>query len=263
MIPASIRNNNPGAMEPGFASRRFGSTSHETLKWIFEDPKTGKRTPKTNLCATFPTHHHGAAAMFVLLSEGKYYRNKTIEEAIRKWCGGYWAIEYLEHMYESTGLKPTSVLTAERIRDPDIAIPIGQAIAKWERGPLWPMDQLDWKGWKEAHDMAFGDGLAPAPSPDNDVPFQKPEGALREQRETIWMWLKRTVGGAFAAIGTYGVLGPTKFDIPPPPETLKQSVINLGQWGDVVPVQQWQMLGLGAIVFMAIAAGSAMFTRSK
>lgn len=267
LIPASIRNNNPGAMEPGFASKRFGSTTHEVLKWVYEDPKTGKKTPKTNRCATFPTHHHGAAAMFVLLAEGKPYRNKTIEEAIKTWCGGYWASEYLEHMYSETGLKPTSVLTLERVRDPDVAIPICQSIARWERGKGWPIDQLDWPGWKSAHDMAFGNAMAPAPTPDNDVPFQKPEGKAREKRETIAMWFKRVVGGALTSIGTYGVLGPTGSDVlpfvPPPSAGLKQTVQNLGAWGDAVPWQQWQMLAMGAGVFAAVAGASVIMQKVR
>ena len=32
MIPASIRNNNPGAMYPGKSAKKFGSSTFETLK---------------------------------------------------------------------------------------------------------------------------------------------------------------------------------------------------------------------------------------
>lgn len=251
MTPASIRNYNPGAMEPGFASKRFGSTTHEKLTWVYTDPKTGAQSNKTNLCATFPTHVHGGAAMFVLLSEGKPYRNKTIEEAISTWCGGYWASDYLDHMYEATGLTQKDVLTPERIRDPKVSIPICQAIARWERGKSWPMDQLDWAGWQQAHDMAFGSGLAPAPTPDNDVPFQKPEGKARE----AWASIVRKVKYVTGAITGGGLLFtmdqiPT---VPAPPPQLKQSFVNLGQWSDAVPYHQWQMLGLGAAVFVGVA----------
>lgn len=262
MIPASIRNNNPGALEPGFASARFGSTSYETLKWTYTDPKTGKKSPKTNLCATFPTHQHGAAALFVLLAEGKPYRNKTIEEAIKTWCGGYWASSYLDHMYKETGLKPTSVLTLERVRDPDVAIPIGQAIARWERGKDWPMDQLDYAQWKVAHDMAFGNGLAPAPTHENDVPFQKPEGAARE---TFALRLKRTWQAITATIASGGVVWGIGGDqwVPAPPAGLKQGIANLGQWSTAVPVSQWKMLGAGAVVFLLVAGGSEIVRRLK
>ncbi len=57
MIPATIRNNNPGGMYPGKSSKKFGSTSYETLR-----SKDG-----VHKIATFPTKLHGAAAMFDLL----------------------------------------------------------------------------------------------------------------------------------------------------------------------------------------------------
>ncbi len=63
LVPASIRNKNPGAMEPGPSSKKFGSTSYETLQWTY------KGKPAVNKCATFPTSHHGAAAMFDLLQD--------------------------------------------------------------------------------------------------------------------------------------------------------------------------------------------------
>lgn len=261
MTPASIRNNNPGAMEPGFASKRFGSTTHEKLTWIYTDPKTGKSSPKTNLCATFPTHEHGGAAMFVLLSEGKPYRNMSIEEVIKTWCGGYWASDYLDHMYEATGLTAKDILSPERVRDPKVSIPVCQAIARWERGKNWPMDQLDWAGWQRAHDMAFGSGYAPAPTPDNDVPFQKPEGRARE----AWQATVRRFKAVVAAISSGSLL--YNMDalplLPAPPPQIKQSFINLGQWSEAVPVQQWQMLGVGAAVLFGAAAVNYVIARFK
>jgi hypothetical protein len=221
-IPAAVRNKNPGAMEPGFASKRMGSTSFEKLRWTDAKGKT-----RTNKCATFPTHQHGAAAMFILLSEGKYYRGKPIEDAIRTWCGGYWASDYIDHMCQATGLKPTSLLTAERVQDPDIAVPIARAIARWERGSY--AEQLTEDEWIKSHGMAFGGAVAPEPTPDNDVPFQTPEGKDREALEAA---AKVAVPVAVGVTGT-AVSVPT---IPVPP--------------DLTPVSSWKMFGdqIGSIV---------------
>lgn len=249
MIPASIRNNNPGSQEPGFASKRWGSTTHETLKWVDANGKS-----HTNLIATFPTHQHGGAALFALLSEGKYYRNKPIQEVIATWCGGNSASEYIDHMEKATGLKRTALLTAERIRDPDIAVPIARAIARFEAGAGvdLPLSEDD---WRSIHKMAFGTSSAPAPTVDNDVPFQKPEGVARELIGRIKRWF----AGVFGTIGSVGVVGAVSGEtsyIPSPPAAMKQTFVNLGSWADVIPTAQWKMLLVGASVFTAVSVGS-------
>jgi len=170
MIPASIRNNNPGAMEPGPSSKRFGSTSHEVLRWKGPDGKT-----KTNRIATFATPQHGAAAQFHLLS--RKYTGKPLAKAVETWCGGYWSGEYAGRVEKACGLKGTDILTREIVADAARAIPIAKAMARTEAGREFPLDD---EGWRTAHAMAFGDGMAPAPSPDNDVPFPKPEATARE-----------------------------------------------------------------------------------
>lgn len=260
MIPASIRNNNPGAQEFGFAAKRWGSTSFETLKWT--DKKTGKS--HTNQCATFPTHQHGGAALFTLLAEGKYYRDKPISEAIATWCGGNSASEYIDHMERATGTKRTALLTEERIRDPDIAVPIAMAIARFEAGPVdLPLDEAD---WRKVHAMAFAGASAPEPSIDNDVPFQKPEGA---RRETIAQRVRRAYQAFWAsvsAIGSVGIVGALNGEqplLPAAPVGLKQSIGNLHSWSDLVPVTQWKMLLVGGLVFGVVAGGSALIQRLK
>lgn len=246
MIPASIRNRNPGAMEPGFASKRWGSTSYETLRWT--DKKTGKA--HTNRIATFPTDRHGGAALFTLLAEGKHYRNKPIQDAIATWCGGHSASEYIDHMERSTGVKRTSILTDERIRDPDIAVPIAMAIARFEAGRVdLPLSEAD---WREVHEMAFGKAEAPAPTVENDVPFQKPEGA---ERENIVLWTWRSIKATIASITTVGVMetispvSPSSFLIPAVPPNLKQSLTNVGSWTDAVSGQAWSVLLVGGLAF--------------
>lgn len=178
MTPASIRNNNPGAMEPGPSSKKFGSTSFETLRWTGPDGKS-----KTNRIATFATPQHGAAAMFDLLE--RKYTGRPLKDAIATWCGSYWAGEYARSVEAACGITGGDLLTKELVRNPDRAIPLAKAMAKVEAGREYPMDD---DGWRSGHRMAFGEALAPAPSVDNDVPFQKPEARTREVVTTAAKW---------------------------------------------------------------------------
>ena len=80
---------------------------------------------------------------------------------------------------------------------------------------------------------------------------------------SLWAQIK----GAFAAIGSVGIIGALDgFDasmIPAPPAGIKQTVSNLGAWGDAVPFAQWQMLALGAGVFGAVAVGSLLMQKVR
>lgn len=165
MTPASIRNNNPGAMYPGPSARKFGGDKFETLR-----SKDG-----THKIATFPTPTHGAAALFHLLSTG--YVNMTIEKAIAKWCGGYYVSAYLKVLEQKSGVKPTDVLTLAMVRDHTIAVPIARAMAWQEAGRDFPLSEQE---WVEAHAMAFGDATAPSFAPGNDVPSPRPEARAEQ-----------------------------------------------------------------------------------
>jgi hypothetical protein len=209
ITPASIRNHNPGAMEPGPSSRKFGSTGYETLRWKGPDGK-----PKTNRIATFATPQHGAAAQFDLLH--RRYTGKPLSQAVATWCGGYWAGEYAAKVEAACGLSGDDVLTHDIVADPDRAIPIAQAMARMEAGCDFPMDA---DGWRAAHGMAFGDGLAPAPSPTNDVPFRKPEAATRDRNTAL-----ARVG---AAVTTAGAAATQAKDmIPSVPVGVKDALAN-------------------------------------
>lgn len=172
MTPASIRNNNPGAIEPGYASKKFGATRHEVLRWKGPDGN-----PRENRIATFPTPQHGAAAQMHLLATGRHYRNKPIRQAVQTWCGGYWSDSYERVIKAKAGISPETCVTVELLSDVEFAIGLCKAMAWQEAGRAFPMDDA---GWRTAHQMAFGSGYAPAPHPDNDVPFPKPEAAARE-----------------------------------------------------------------------------------
>lgn len=245
MIPASIRNNNPGAMYPGKSAKKFGSSTFETLK-----SKDG-----VHKIATFPTSVHGAAAQFDLLNNA--YCGMTVEKAITKWCGSFYATTYLKVLKDRAGIEPDTVLTKTMLADHDIAIPLAKAMAWQEAGKDYPMPDDE---WLEAHQMAFGnETAAPGWNPRNDVPTPKPE----TRRAPLWARIK----AAFAALGSLGILGATGFDsamIPPPPAGLKQSFVNLGTWQEAVaPAAQWKMLLIGAGVFAIVAGIPALIQRFK
>lgn len=233
MTPASIRNNNPGAQEPGYASKRFGSTSFETLRW---KDKTGKA--RVNRIATFATPQHGAAACFHLLGTSKHYVGQPISKAITTWCGGYSASGYAKALQSRAGLSGDTILTADLIKDPAFAVPLLMTMAQWEAGRPFPMDE---EGFRQGHAMAFGDGLAPAPSPENDVPTQKPEGKAREVIATV-----TKIGGAIS--------------VPAVPAAYTTNVANAQGWqglGDqIAGLVKWAVVS--PLALMIIAATAAL-----
>lgn len=191
MTPASIRNNNPGAIYPGPSARKFGGASKEVLR-----SADGK-----HLIATFPTAVHGAAALFDNLMNARssrtsyYYRGKTLSEAIATWCGGIRAPSYLRLIEQHAGLAPDVVLSEAFLHNPDKAIPLAQAMARHEAGQDYPLDDA---GWRRAHSMAFAGGdVAPAPSPANDVPTVRPEA--RAENAAAEVSKPAAVGTATAA----------------------------------------------------------------
>lgn len=225
-IPASIRNKNPGAMYPGRSSRKFGSTAFEILR-----SKDG-----THKIATFPTSEHGAAAQFDLLHRS--YCDRTIEKAIKKWCGGYYAMSYLKILDDKAGIKATDILTKRMVKDPDIAIPIAKAMAWQEAGRDYPLDDDE---WKSAHAMAFGGEIGPAWAPDNDIPVPKQMTRVREVAKKVGK-IALPVSGGIAASGPL---------LPKVPDYITGTITNLQSWSKAIPIEQWQVLLVGAFAFGA------------
>lgn len=152
-VPASIRNNNPGAMQPGPSSQKFGSTAHQVLNWT-----DANGIKQTNTCATFDDPVQGAAAMFDLLAS-KGYVGKTISQAIAKWCGGFWVSDYIKLLEAGGMVTRDTPLTRELLMNSDVAIPLAKSMALQEAGREFPLDTQDWLA---AHALAFGGTIAPA-----------------------------------------------------------------------------------------------------
>lgn len=212
ITPASIRNRNPGAQEPGPSSKKFGSSAHEVLRWTY------KGKPAVNKIATFPTSQHGAAAMLDLLN--RKYTGKTVEKAISTWCGGYYAEAYASALQANGGVKPSDPLTKDLLKNPAFAVPLCKAMAKVEAGKDYPMTDEE---WQEAHAMAFGAGVAPEFSPSNDVPSPGPTARMvAELKEAAKIAIPAVTvtGGATVATQT----APVKMAIPsiPAPPDVSQ-----------------------------------------
>lgn len=199
MIPATIRNRNPGGMYPGPSAKKFGSTRFETLR-----SRDG-----THKIATFPTHLHGAAALFDLLDRS--YTGKTVEQAIEKWCGGYYVSTYLKVLQQKGNIPPNLALTKSFLRDHSRSIDLVRAMAWQEAGQDYPLTQQE---WIEAHAMCFAGGQkAPEFSPMNDVPSPKPE---TRQAETVKEVAK--VAAPLAAGGAAAVSQAPVVPVPPAPD---------------------------------------------
>jgi len=160
IVPASIRNRNPGAMYPGPSSKKFGSSSFETLT-----SRDG-----VHKIATFRSDVQGGSALFDLLASK--YVGMTVEKAITRWCGEFYVSTYIKVLEEHGGVKRSDTLTKEMLEDPEKAIPLAKAMALQEAGREYPMTD---EQWAQAHSCAFLQPVAPAFAPDNDVPSPKPE----------------------------------------------------------------------------------------
>ena len=188
MIPASIRTNNPGAMYPGPSAKKFGSTKMEILK-----SKDG-----THKIACFDDPVQGAAAQFHLLSSPKY-TGRSIRDAITKWCGGFYASTYIKVLEQNGGVTADTMLTADLLRDPQVAIPLAKAMALQEAGRTYPMTD---EQWQKAHELCFGAPIAVAQTdapktaepaaetftPDNPLPSPKPETRVTSMKTQSRKW---------------------------------------------------------------------------
>jgi hypothetical protein len=132
--------------------------------------------------------------MFWLLSQPRYANGqRTLEQIIGKWCGGFRTGSYLKLLETKTGVKASTVVTVDMLKDPEIAIPIARAMAVQEAGVDYPLAE---PGWRVAHDMVFD-------SVPDEPPVEKPAPSVTSSRKwTVAQSLKGLFGGT--AIGGTG-----------------------------------------------------------
>lgn len=197
-VPASIRNKNPGAQQPGKVSKQFGATTFQTLRWTGPDGK-----PKTNTIATFPTDVQGGAAMFYLLASSSYADGKrTIRAAITKWCGGYHVSTYLKVLFDKSGISGDTILTRGLVCNPEVAIPLAKAMAWQEAGQEYPMSDED---WSQAHAMALPDAVmaaTPVAAVESAKPAEDAEGWDRKARSSPEARVKAAASDSWTLKGT-------------------------------------------------------------
>jgi hypothetical protein len=137
--PASIRNNNAGAMwYVGGWQKKFGAEYGQKLN---------DGLGQGNQIAKFPTPVHGAAALLYQLDRPSY-RNSSVRQAISKWSGGNNVSSYLSILQSAGFTADQSV--AEIMASPEDAIAFAQAMARHEAGQDFPLDN---SGWQQAYEM--------------------------------------------------------------------------------------------------------------
>jgi hypothetical protein len=213
IVPASIRNRNPGAQYPGRSARKFGSSSFEKLT----------SQDGVHKIATFPSHVQGGAALFDLLNRS--YVGMTIEKAITKWCGDFYVSTYLKVLEDKGGVKRSDPLTKDMLRDPSVGIPLARAMAWQEAGRDYPMSDEE---WAQAHTCAFTESVAPAFSPANDVPSPKAGTRLAKALDPVLTAFKIS-----APLGGGVGLAATLPTVPTVPVQVTDSIANLSAWQGV------------------------------
>jgi len=226
-------------MYPGPSAKKFGSTSYETLR-----SRDG-----THKIATFPTHLHGAAALFDLLDRS--YTGRTVEQAITKWCGGYHVSTYLRVLQQKGNIPPNLALTKAFLRDHSRSIDLVRAMAWQEAGQDYPLSEQE---WLQAHSMAFAGGAkAPEFSPMNDVPSPKPETRQAETiKEVAKVAVPLAAGSGGVAVSTQGPSVP----VPPAPDlsglTAWQSAIKTGEGLATFAVSHLHWIAAAALLYWLV-----------
>jgi hypothetical protein len=138
--PASIRNNNAGAMWPAQWQKKFGGKHGENLK-----------DGKGNKIAKFPTKVQGAAATMYLLGNDKLiYAKRTVRDGIKKWsnASGTSLRAYIK-TFENAGFGADETI-GEIMADEERAIAFTKAMSRFEAGQEFPMSEDEWLA---AYDM--------------------------------------------------------------------------------------------------------------
>lgn len=139
-LPASIRNNNAGAMWPAEWQKKFGGTFGENLA-----------DGKGNKIAKFPSPVHGAAAtMYLLGAETLRYSKKTIRDGIKLWSNASGkGLQAYVSAFEDAGFSADDNI-GDIMADQDKAVAFTKIMSGFEAGREFPLDE---DGWAEAYRM--------------------------------------------------------------------------------------------------------------
>lgn len=132
--PASIRNNNAGAMWPASWQKKFGGEFGQNLN-----------DGKGNKIAKFPTPVHGAAAtMYLLGSNRLMYSKKTLKDAIAKWsnASGSNLTAYV-NAFTKAGFGADEKM-ADIMADEGRAIAFTKVMSRFEAGQDYPLNNDQW-----------------------------------------------------------------------------------------------------------------------
>jgi hypothetical protein len=139
-LPASIRNNNAGAMWPAVWQKKFGGNFGENLA-----------DGKGNKIAKFPTPTHGAAATMYLLGNPDYmYSKKSVADAIATWSNAKGSsLQAYIKAFTAAGFSSEEKV-GDIMSDPQKAIAFTKIMSRFEAGRDFPLDE---QGWQQAFSM--------------------------------------------------------------------------------------------------------------
>jgi hypothetical protein len=119
---ANVRANNPGAMYPGAAANKFGTTGTSIIGGGHQ-------------IANFPSPVHGAAANMENLRQN--YAGMTIGAAMKKWSG--------DSRGTVPGFDSRTRITPQMLNDPKFMVPFHKSITSGEAPGKYPMDEAQWQ----------------------------------------------------------------------------------------------------------------------
>lgn len=174
--PASIRYNNPGAQYPGKSARKHGTIGTKTIGG-------------GHLIAVFDDAIDGGAALFDLLD--RVYTGMTVKAAIAKWSGGNHVGTYLAVM-QRRGIDPDTMISKEKLRDPEWALMFAKAMAWHEAGQDYPLTDDD---WRMAHRQAFFDVVEAPVVSRKEAKDQLKTGSKKWSVSSFFKWFFGFFGG--------------------------------------------------------------------
>lgn len=139
--PATIRNNNPGAMYPN-------QSWQDKYNYVGMQIIGGGHQ-----IAQFATPIDGAAAQMALLRDGKFYRDKSIKDAISAWSGGNNVDSYL-NVLKQDGIDVTKAMNFYTGNKQGM-VQLAQSMSRHETGSKFPLSNAD---WDKAYDQMIATG---------------------------------------------------------------------------------------------------------